>query len=113
MTKKLSLLVSQHFRQLLENAADFYARHASAEIAGNFLDSVEQAIMYIAQNPHASMRYIPPDGFPEFEILNYRIFNLKISSPFPYSIYYEMEEDAVVIHSLYHHSQNRELHVIK
>lgn len=111
MTKRFTLFVSQHFRQLLESSADFYARTVSTKIAEDFLDAVAQAINYIVENPHANIRYIPPEGFPELEKLNYRVFNLNILSPFLYSIYYEVEKETIVIHALYHHSQNREAYL--
>ncbi len=111
MTQKPALLISLHFKQLLESAADYYMRHAGTDVATSLLDAVEQAVGYIAENPRASMRYIPPEGFPEFESLHYRVFNLRSSSPFPYSIYYETDKESIVIHALYHHSQNREAYL--
>jgi plasmid stabilization system protein ParE len=104
----LPLFKTGYFQNLLREAADFYNETAGYEVANRFLTAVGTALDRIADNPYSGSRYKPPEGFELLQNLHYRRLSLGGFSPFPYTIYYEIEQDKIVIQSIYHHARNRE-----
>lgn len=108
MSATLRLYKTEYFQNLLRFAADYYDETAGYDMAEKFLSIVEDALGRIADNPYCSPRYVPPEGWEELAKLHYRVLNLSNASPFPYSIYYEIERERIIVHSVYHHARNRE-----
>lgn len=109
--KKYTVYKSDLFKNQLREAADYYAQAASLDVAKNFMRTVEKGIDRVSCL-HGRI-YTPPTGFPELEKLGYRQFLLNSLSSFPYTIYYRLEGDKVLIKSIYGHKQDREAHLLK
>lgn len=102
------LYKSNSFQDLLRKSADYYSKTANLQIAGEFLFAVETAIKEILKYPSIGPRYIPPEEFDELKNLHYRLLSLRRFSPFPYSIFYEIKSNQIILQTILHHSQNRE-----
>ena len=104
----LPLIKSEDFAQTVDEAYGFYLTNAGLLIAEKFLIVVETATRKIAENPFVGTRYHSPESFAAMKSLHYRQLNLANSSAFPYTIYYEIEADRILVHVMFHHSRHRD-----
>lgn len=77
-------------------------------MTNRFLSAVEEAFQRIASDPLRELEYNPPEGFKILQKTDYRKIVLSEFSPFPYTIYFEIEQDRIVIQSINHHARNQE-----
>lgn len=86
-------------RQALAFTAD-YKQRVSPQVAGLFIDDLEQAIVFIAANPKACRVYTQLAGY-EFRKWTF--------SRFPHAIYFRLEQDAIVLECLYAHKMDADV----
>lgn len=111
--KKRSILKTEYFDSLVDQIVSFYEEQAGFEVADQFLYTVEKALSRITENNFCGSRYIPPEAFLALRQLEYRRILLNSFSPFPYTIYYEIKDEYIIIQSLYHQSRHQEKTLVK
>jgi hypothetical protein len=97
--KKSSLFIRQwkHF------ALD-YKERAGIEIAGRFIDSVEQALDFISQNPLSCSPYSPGADYEDLLKYEFRKWTLK---KFPHSIFLRtMNNNTIIIETICAHKMD-------
>ncbi|MGO6697348.1 type II toxin-antitoxin system RelE/ParE family toxin [Rhizobium johnstonii] len=90
-----SIVPRESARRDVENAVDYYAREAGAQVAISFIDALESTFGLIAKHPASgSLRYAYELGLPDL-----RSMSLK---DFPYIVFYLEQADYVDVWRILH-----------
>ncbi|MDK4732038.1 type II toxin-antitoxin system RelE/ParE family toxin [Rhizobium sp. CNPSo 3490] len=94
MTVK-SIVPRQSARRDVENAVDYYAREAGAQVAIGFVDAVQSTFGLIANHPASgSLRYAYELGLSDLRSMTLKTF--------PYIVFYREQADHVDVWRILH-----------
>jgi hypothetical protein len=97
--KKSDLFIQQWRLSALD-----YKERAGVQVAGHFIDAVEQALEFISENPLACSRYNPGADYEDLLEYDFRKWPLK---KFPHSIFFRIvNNDTVLVELIYAHKMN-------
>ncbi len=81
-----------------------YKERAGADVAGRFIDAVEEALSFIQENPLACAPYHPGADYEDLSGYDFRKWSLK---KFPHSIFFRIKENQTVfIEVIYAHKMD-------
>ena len=90
----MRLRYTDRARDDLDLAFSWYERHRRG-LGFDFLDCVEAALQSITENP-------------EMYQVRYSVFRGCVIRRFPFSVFYTIESDGIVVHSVFDNRQNPE-----
>lgn len=94
MTAK-SIVPRESARRDVENAVDYYAREAGAQVATSFVDALQSTFGLIAKHPASgSLRYAYELGLPDLRSMTLKAF--------PYIVFYLEQADYVDVWRILH-----------
>ena len=94
---------SDLFIKQLSDHAHYYKRHAGKDIAQKFLRKVGEAIIFIQSNPMACRVYQEAAEHSLLRGYEFRRWNV---AHFPYSIFFRLEENRIILEVIYAHRMN-------
>lgn len=102
------LKLTEAFEQQVRAASFWYKDSGDEALAERFLSALEKAVQRIEENPYCAPRYLAPSSFLALKERHLRRLSLKRHSPFPYTLYYEVQPDRIILRCLYHQARERE-----
>lgn len=91
------------FMQQWQSYAHYYRDQAGISVAGHFIDSVEEAVHFISQQPYACALYDIGEGYEDLKIYKFRKLNLR---GFPHKVLFRANNEMLFIEVLYTHKMN-------
>lgn len=98
------------FEQQINEQVDYYVEEASERIANRFIDEIEYAISKIARNPFSYNRFIPSSNYKSLTGIDFRKKHLH---KFPFTIYYQISTDTIILRLIYRDNRNQEKLITK
>ncbi len=107
--KPLPLRFSHQFHAQIIEIVDYYDREAGEPTAKSFLEALQTALDRIAENPRLGSLFSPALHQKFLNRFEFYKIHLNVYSSFPYTIFYCIEKQHVMIHVIHHQSANHDI----